>query len=125
LDGVLIEQVFVNLLDNIVKYTPPQTTVWITARAKASEVLASVADDGPGLPPGEEDLVFEKFHRGVSEGAIGGAGLGLAICRAIVQAHEGRIWAEPRLGGGVTFRLSLPMGSEAPVLLAEAVEVSS
>jgi two-component system sensor histidine kinase KdpD len=83
-----------------------------------------VADNGPGLPPGEEELVFEKFHRGVSEGAIGGAGLGLAICRAIVQAHDGRVWAEPRPGGGVTFRLSLPVTGEAPTLVPEAAEVA-
>ena len=122
LDGVLIEQVLVNLLDNIVKYTPRQSSVWIEANVKDAQVIVSVADNGPGLPPGEEELVFEKFHRGVSEGAIGGAGLGLAICRAIVQAHEGLIWAEPRLGGGVTFWLSLPITGEAPTLAPEATE---
>ena len=125
LDGVLIEQVLVNLLDNIIKYTPRRTSVWIRASVKEAEVIVAVADNGPGLPPGEETLVFEKFHRGSTESAIGGAGLGLTICRAIVQAHGGRIWAEPRLGGGVTFRFSLPFAGEAPVLVAEAAEASS
>lgn len=124
-DGVLIEQVLVNLLDNIAKYTPRQTSVWIRASVKDDEAVVAVADNGPGLAPGDEERVFEKFHRGVTEGAVGGAGLGLAICRAIMRAHDGRIWAESRLGGGVTFRFSLPITGEAPLLAPESGEVPS
>jgi two-component system sensor histidine kinase KdpD len=63
--------------------------------------------------------VFEKFHRGVPEGAIGGAGLGLTICRAIVEAHGGRIWVENRLVGGAMFCFTLPFGGTPPIVERE------
>lgn len=125
LDGTLVEQVFVNLLENAAKYTPARATVWIKARVEDNEVIASVIDNGPGLPAGEEDRIFEKFHRGAAEGAIPGAGLGLAICRAIVQAHGGRIWAEQRVGGGAAFRFSLPFTGEPPSLVPELADEDS
>lgn len=118
-DGVLLEQVFVNLLDNAAKYTPPATSVWVKAMLKEQVVVASVIDSGAGVPPGEEELVFEKFHRGEAEGAIAGAGLGLAICRAIIEAHDGRIWVEPRVGGGAAFRFTLPVSGEPPEVVTE------
>jgi len=123
LDAVLMEQVFVNLLENAVKYTPPDTAIEISAVASAGSVRVDVADRGPGLPPGEEGRIFDKFYRAAGAGTQGGVGLGLTICRGIVTAHGGRIWAENRPGGGAVFRFTLPVtgGSAIPVL-AEAKE---
>ncbi len=123
LDAVLMEQVLVNLLENAVKYTPPDTPIEISAVATAGSVRVDVADRGPGLPPGEEGRIFDKFYRAAGAGTQGGIGLGLTICRGIVTAHGGRIWAENRPGGGAVFRFTLPVtgGSAIPVL-AEAKE---
>lgn len=112
-DPVLLEQVFVNLLDNAGKHTPAQAAIEVSARVQEGRVLVEVADRGPGLAPGEESRVFEKFARGAGA-AAGGAGLGLAICKAIAEAHGGVISAHPRSGGGVSFRLSLPLPEGAP-----------
>ena len=72
----------------------------------------TVADRGPGVPDEERERIFEKFHRAAGGG--GGIGLGLAICRGIVTAHGGRIWAEPRAGGGAVFRFTLPVRRTSP-----------
>jgi two-component system sensor histidine kinase KdpD len=113
-DAVLVEQVLVNLLENAAKYTPEGTPIEIEARPSDGEVLIEVADRGPGLPPGEETRVFEKFHRAHTEMKAPGVGLGLAICRAIVTAHGGRIWAQNREGGGASFTFALPLAGQAP-----------
>jgi two-component system sensor histidine kinase KdpD len=114
-DAVLIERVLVNLLENAGKYTPPGAPVEILARAQGGELLVSVRDHGPGVAPGQEERIFEKFTRGQAESATPGVGLGLAICRAIVEAHRGRIRVEPasaeRPGPGATFTFSLPLGA--------------
>lgn len=110
LDSALIERVFANLLENACKYTPSGTPIEISAQAAATEVMVRVADQGPGLPPGKEDLLFEKFTRGERESSTPGVGLGLAICRAIVEAHGGRIWAAPASRGGAEFVFALPRG---------------
>lgn len=115
-DAVLIEQVLVNLLENAAKYTPPESHITLTVERRPEELALSVADDGPGLAAGEESAVFDKFHRGSPETVPGGVGLGLAICKAIVEAHGGRIWAEARPGGGAVFRFVLPQAQEPPVL---------
>jgi len=112
-DDVLIEQVLVNLLDNAVKYTPPDSAIRIIASATDRAVTVEVADRGPGLRPGEEDKVFEKFYRGQPAGGRG-AGLGLAICQGIVKAHGGRIWAQNLPEGGVSFLFTLPLGEKPP-----------
>jgi two-component system, OmpR family, sensor histidine kinase KdpD len=113
IDDVLVEQVFVNLLDNAVKYTPPGSAIRIVVTAGERHVTVEVADHGPGLPRGEEERVFDKFHRAGTANRHG-AGLGLAICRGIVHAHGGRIWAQNLPEGGVAFLFTLPLG-EAPV----------
>jgi two-component system sensor histidine kinase KdpD len=113
-DGLMIEQVFVNLLDNSAKYTPPGSPISISARAAAGEVAVEVADEGPGVPPGSEEQVFEKFYRAGS--GPRGSGLGLPICRAIVTAHGGRIWAENRSPRGVVFHFTLPLGEGPPLV---------
>jgi two-component system, OmpR family, sensor histidine kinase KdpD len=107
-DAVLIEQVLVNLLDNAFKYSDPSGPVHVSAEAADGTLAVEVADQGPGLPPGEEERAFEKFHRATTRHR--GFGLGLPICRAIVTAHGGRIWAEPLAPRGVAFRFTLPLG---------------
>ena len=110
-DGVLVGQVFVNLLENAAKHTPSTSPIEIRARSEADEVTVEISDRGPGLPPGAEKRVFEKFYR-----AAGGpgTGLGLAIARGVVIAHGGRIEALSRAGGGATFRFTLPIGGVPP-----------
>src|SRR5438445_241568 len=106
-DGLLVEQVFINLLENATKPTPAGQPIDVDARREGNEVVVEIADRGPGLPAGEEQKIFDKFY-GV--GAGGGAGLGLTICRAIVEAHGGRIGGQNRPGGGALLRFSLPAG---------------
>ena len=122
-DPVLLEQLFVNLLDNVVRHTPAAAAVTITARhdGDTGVVQVDVADEGPGLPPGDEQRVFQKFFRGKGAGR-GGAGLGLAICRAIATVHRGTLQAHNRPTGGASFRLSLPLPGAAPPLPAAEPE---
>ena len=109
-DDVLIGQVVTNLVENALKYTPKETPLEIAAEAAPDGVILEVRDRGPGFPAGEEERIFEKFYRGSTKGARG-AGLGLAICRAIVQAHQGKIQAFNRPGGGAVFSVMLPARS--------------
>jgi len=118
IDDVLIEQVLINLLDNAVKHTRPGTPIMIVATASGDTVRVEVTDRGPGLPPGTEHDVFEKFWRGPGAGGRG-AGLGLAISKAIVQAHGGRIWAQNVPEGGAAFFFSLPNPEKPPALVPE------
>ncbi|HYB41561.1 MAG TPA: ATP-binding protein, partial [Candidatus Methylomirabilis sp.] len=113
IDAVLIEQVLINIVDNAVKYTPATSAIDISASRAGGAVMVEIADRGPGLAPGDEERVFEKFYRGRSVSGPG-VGLGLAICRAIVDAHGGRIWAESRAGGGAAFRFTLPLEGSPP-----------
>jgi two-component system sensor histidine kinase KdpD len=116
IDGLLIEQVLINLLDNAAKYTPAGSPIDIGAEAEDGTVIVEVADRGSGIPREEEERVFQKFTRLADQAGPRGAGLGLAICRGIVTAHGGRIWVEPRPGGGARFRFSLPMEGPPPSL---------
>jgi len=111
LDALLIERVLVNLLENASKYTPVGSRVTLSAEVVGDRLNVTVADDGPGLPPGREEAVFQKFTRGERESATPGVGLGLAICRAIVESHGGRISGQNRHGGGAAFTLTLPLGN--------------
>ena len=107
-DDVLMGQVIVNLVENAVKYTSPGTVIELVAKAYPEVIELSVLDRGPGFAPGEETRIFDKFYRGRSQGGRG-AGLGLAICKAIVAAHQGTIEAANRPGGGAEFRVRLPL----------------
>ncbi len=118
-DAVLIERVLGNLLENVAKYTPDDSPVQITARVENEAMRVSVIDHGPGVPKGREEAIFEKFTRGDVESATPGVGLGLAICRAIVEAHRGRIRVEPGATEGAVFTFTLPLGSPPPVDLRE------
>jgi two-component system sensor histidine kinase KdpD len=122
IDDVLVEQVIINLLENAAKYTPAGTAIDVEAVSRGGEVIVGVADRGPGVPVGEEERIFEKFHR-ASRGA-GGIGLGLAICRGIITAHAGRIWVDHRAGGGAVFRFTLPIVGTPPAVEAESTETS-
>jgi two-component system sensor histidine kinase KdpD len=114
LDGMLVEQLFVNLLDNAFKYTPAGTPIEIVATAGDGVVTVEVADRGPGFAPGDTERVFEKFYRGREGDGGSGVGLGLPICRAIVGAHGGWIRAENRPGGGAVIRFTLPVPGPPP-----------
>jgi two-component system sensor histidine kinase KdpD len=107
-DPVLVEQVLINLLENALRHTPRESPIEISVRGERDEILVQVADRGPGVPAGDEERVFERLYRSSGRGD-GGIGLGLTICRAIVTAHEGRIWFENRPGGGAVVRLVLPV----------------
>jgi len=120
-DALLLERVLVNLLENASKYTPPGSTVTLSAEVIADRLSVSVSDNGPGLPKGREEAVFQKFTRGERESATPGVGLGLAICRAIIEAHQGRIVGMNRPGGGATFTFTLPLGH--PPAAATEIEV--
>jgi two-component system sensor histidine kinase KdpD len=111
-DAVLIERVLCNLLENAAKYTPPGSTITIAAAVHGQFLQVTVFDDGPGLPPGREEAIFEKFTRGERESNKPGVGLGLAICRAIVEAHDGTIHAlPPSPGQGAALVFTLPLGT--------------
>jgi two-component system sensor histidine kinase KdpD len=123
LDGFLIEQVLVNLLENASRYTPVGSTIEISAVAKPKHAEIHVADNGPGIPRGFERKVFDKFFRGSSVTPDGrrGVGLGLAICQAIVEAHGGDISVHNRDGGGAEFVISLPCGETPPKIEMDTV----
>lgn len=118
-DAVLIERVLANLLENAGKYTPANSPIEIRVRTASGSVHISVQDHGPGVPAGQEEAIFEKFTRGDAESATPGMGLGLAICRAIVDAHRGRIWVEPTAAHGpstgASFTFTLPLGTPPSV----------
>jgi two-component system sensor histidine kinase KdpD len=113
-DGALIERVLVNLIENATKYTPAGSSIRITARQANGMIEVAVEDRGPGLPAGRERAIFDKFTRGERESVVPGVGLGLAICRAIVEAHGGTIHAENRDGGGARFVFTLPAEEPPP-----------
>jgi len=112
-DSVLIEQVLINLIENATKYTPRGSPIRVAAWAIEDAIEVEIADRGPGVPEKDLDRVFDKFYR-AREGEGGGVGLGLTICRGIVNAHGGRIWVEPRDGGGASFRFTLPLHDTVP-----------
>jgi two-component system sensor histidine kinase KdpD len=111
LDASLVENVFLNLLENSLKYTPPGSGLSIQAVTKGNEIEIEMADNGPGFPPEDLERIFEMFYRGTEDSDRKGYGLGLSICRAIVEAHGGRIWAVNRAGGGASVRLTFPLNS--------------
>jgi two-component system sensor histidine kinase KdpD len=110
MDSDRIREVLVHLLENAAKYSPPNTPIRITAEEKNGNLTTSIADRGPGIDDFEQALVFEKFYRGQNERVrVHGTGMGLAICKAIVEAHGGRIGLTSQLGNGSVFYFSLPV----------------
>jgi two-component system sensor histidine kinase KdpD len=112
MDPVLIEQVLVNLVENAVRYSPEGTEIEIRAAREDDRLMVEVADRGPGIPDSEKTRIFEKFHR--LEERSRGVGLGLAICRSVMEAHGGSIRVEDREGGGAVFRIVLPLTGKSP-----------
>jgi two-component system sensor histidine kinase KdpD len=127
IDGELLEQVFFNLLENAARYTPPGSDIEISARQIGPQIEINVADSGPGVPAGSESRIFEKFFRGpaISPDGRRGAGLGLSICKAITQAHDGQIKVRNRPGGGAEFTLLLPYVDVAPSVKLDAAPAAS
>ncbi|CAI1769449.1 two-component system sensor histidine kinase KdpD [Serratia proteamaculans] len=121
-DGSLLERVFTNLLENANKYAGYDATIGIRAHTLPDWLEVEVWDDGPGIPEGKMQLIFDKFSRGNKESAIPGVGLGLAICRAIIEVHGGRIWAENGANGGASFRFVLPL-EKPPEIDSEAFDL--
>ncbi len=118
IDSILIELVLVNLLENAVKYTPVGAPIELSAYAEPNQVVVEIADHGAGIPAGEEERIFEKFYRSRPT-ATGGVGLGLTICKAIIEAHGGQIWADNRPDGGAVFHFTLPLEGEPPQVSME------
>jgi two-component system sensor histidine kinase KdpD len=110
-DAKRIEQVLRNLLDNAIKYSPEGGTITVQGQQDESQILFLVSDEGIGIPLEEWDRIFERFHRVENEvtRSMRGAGLGLAVCRGIVEAHDGRMWVESQAGAGSTFCFTLPV----------------
>jgi two-component system sensor histidine kinase KdpD len=116
IDEIQIEQVLWNLFENAFKYSPPASPLALSARVSGGHLLVSLRDHGMGLPAGEEERIFQKFyraHRG-GEGGAPGVGMGLALCKGIVEAHGGRIWATNHAAGGAEFSLTLPLELDTP-----------
>ena len=130
-DAVLIDRVLCNLLDNAAKYAPEGSKIIISARTQQQDMLVSVSDEGPGIPENLENQMFDKFTRGEKESAKAGVGLGLSICKAIIEAHGGKIWASNKSSSassltrtsaetGAIFTFSLPLGTP-PKLPADEI----
>lgn len=117
LDPVLMEQVFVNILDNATKHAPAGSRIAVSARRRGDDAEIRVEDQGPGIPSADRAKVFEMFHRAVPDGPAAGTGLGLSICKGFVEAHGGRIAAESASDGtGAAIVISMPAGrTPAPV----------
>ena len=110
LDYMMIDQVLTNLIENVLRYTPAGSPVEVTVSTTATEMSVSVADRGPGIPSSDLERIFDKFYRVMGRTReISGSGVGLAVCRGLVEAHGGRIWAANRSGGGAIFRFTLPL----------------
>jgi two-component system sensor histidine kinase KdpD len=113
MDSVLIEQVLVNLLENAIKYAPEGKPIELSASATAKDIVVEIADQGPGIVPGDEEKIFNKFYRSANVTSEG-VGLGLTICRGIIEAHQGKIEARTGPAGGAVFRFTLPLEGEQP-----------
>ena len=112
-DTMLLERLFANLLENAAKYAGTAAHIELTAYEDAGTLTVDVADNGPGLPPGSEERIFDKFYRAAQTHRTG-TGLGLTICRAIIELHGGSIAAFNRATGGAVFRVRIPIDDAAP-----------
>ena len=119
IDAVLIEQLLINLVENAIKYAG-SGPIEVCGRATAGGLEITVADHGPGVPAGSEGRLFEKFYRAAQGAGTRGAGLGLAICRAIATAHGGEISVHNREGGGAVFTVRLPITGTPPTVPFDA-----
>jgi two-component system sensor histidine kinase KdpD len=116
LDYLQIDQVLTNLIENAVRYTPSGSPIDVSAQQSGNEIIIQVADRGPGIPENDYERIFDKFYRVLNTknrhpANPSGSGLGLAVCKGLVEAHGGKIWAEPRPEGGTTFFVVFPVGT--------------
>jgi signal transduction histidine kinase len=112
-DARRIQEVLYNLVDNALKYSPSGTPIRVCSEAAGPDMVqVCVCDRGPGVPPEELDAIFARFHHAEDRRMAPGAGLGLAICKSIVEAHGGRMWAELPAGGGLEVKFTLPIAPE-------------
>jgi signal transduction histidine kinase len=109
-DGVRLAQVFDNLFTNAIKYAP-NAPITVLLNQVGEKVIISFIDRGPGIPKESLPLIFDRFYRVRSEQSATGTGLGLYICKQIIEAHRGKIWAESNLGQGTTFFIELPVNA--------------
>jgi signal transduction histidine kinase len=109
----MILRVLINLLENAAKFTPAQGKIRVTAQTQNGMVLTSIKDNGPGIAPGDQERIFEKYTQLTVLDDGRGLGLGLAYCRLAVNGHGGRIWVESEQGKGAVFRFSLPAAGNA------------
>lgn len=122
-DPVRIEQVVRNLLDNAVKYSPPESTIDVGAVVQGDHIVVTVHDEGPGIEPDYQERVFERFFRVERAGStVSGAGLGLAICKRFVELHGGRIEVDGRASQGATLRFTIPLGQPPGAASAAATQ---
>ncbi len=114
LDYLQMDQVLTNLIENAVRYTPPESPIEVSAQIDGEQMVISVADRGPGIPQADKERIFDKFYRVLATQrnavSVPGSGLGLAVSKGLVEAHGGHIWVEDRPGGGSIFRFTLPVG---------------
>ncbi len=114
LDYLQMDQVLTNLIENAVRYTPPESPIEVSAQIDGEQMVISISDRGPGIPQADKERIFDKFYRVLSTqrnaATIPGSGLGLAVSKGLVEAHGGHIWVEDRPGGGSIFRFTLPVG---------------
>ncbi|HEY3377044.1 MAG TPA: ATP-binding protein [Armatimonadota bacterium] len=108
-DANRLERMLMNLLSNALKYSAPGTPVRVRARQEEGMVLISVTDEGPGIPPEDLPLLFQRYYRAPGTRATEGSGLGLYITRLLIEAHGGRVWVESEVGQGSTFSFTLPI----------------
>ena len=121
LDAILVEQVFINLLDNAVKNSTENDTVSISAVRKDEDLVVTVSDTGTGIAPEDRQKIFEKFYQSPTRANQGGSGLGLSICKGVVIVHGGHIWVEENKPRGCSIKFSLPLGGVAPSISSEAM----
>jgi two-component system sensor histidine kinase KdpD len=125
LDAQLVEQVLINLVENALRYSAPEAPIEIGGRLEAGAVVITVGDRGRGLPEGLEDRVFDKFFQARPDAPDRGVGLGLTVCKGIVQAHGGWIRASNREGGGAEIAFGLPLSGVQPIISDEETAVSA
>jgi len=124
-DATQVELVLNNLLSNADKYSPPGRPIEIRANVVDSEVVVSVLDRGIGIGPEETERIFEAFHRSQPSSGIQGMGIGLTVCKRLLESQRGKIWAKPRPGGGSQFSFSLPIASGSAIESAPADPASA